>query len=52
MNKEKEGEILMTYKLGKVPINQELALHCFWYINMIQELKLSLLLIYNINHSL
>lgn len=29
MNKEKERETLMTYKLGKVPINQELALDWF-----------------------
>lgn len=29
MNKKKEGDALMTYKLGKVPINQGLALGCF-----------------------
>lgn len=52
MNKGKEGEALMTYKLGKVPINQGLALDCFCIYQHDPRTKTELLLIYNINHSL
>lgn len=48
---ERRGS-LMTYKLGKLPINQELALCCSAYISTIQELKLGHLVIYYINHPL
>lgn len=52
MNEEKEGKSLMTYKLGKLPINQELALCCFCIYQHDLRTKTESFSHFYINHSL